>query len=202
VLGRRLSEEEFLEDIPDVLLDRGLTDDERFRDALVGLTLGHHRQHLPLAWTELVQWSAAASAPEHPSDDHGVERGAAVCDPLDGVDEHVDVGYALLEQVTNALGTVANELQRVLLLVVLREDQYGGLGTASPQLDRGVEPIAGAFRRHLHVRDDHIRAVRQRLSEQVGSVTGPSDHLMARVLEETRDPLAHQHVILADHDAQ
>ena len=61
----------------------------------------------------------------------GVERAAAPRDPGDRVDEALDITHPLLEQVADSLGAVPDQVERVLLLVVLRKHQDTGVGPLS-----------------------------------------------------------------------
>ena len=85
--------------------------------------------------------------PEHPADDLGVERAAAGGHALHGVDERRHVADPLLEQVADPLGTVADQVQRVALLVELREHEDAGvrqLGRAAPSPRAGRRPRGAA----------------------------------------------------------
>ena len=73
----------------------------------------------------------ALTAAEHPPDDLGVKRAAAAGDPGDRVDEALDITHALFEQVADSLGALPDQIERVLLLVVLRKHQHTGLGPLS-----------------------------------------------------------------------
>ena len=70
--------------------------------------------------------SSGAATPEHPADHLGVERAAAGRDAGDGVEERADVADAFLEQVADALGALADELEREGGLAELREDEHAG----------------------------------------------------------------------------
>ena len=73
-------------------------------DRVVRAALGHQPEHLALARAQLRQRVLAPAAAEQARDDLGVERAAALPDAPDGVDEALDVGDAVLEQVADALG--------------------------------------------------------------------------------------------------
>ena len=121
----------------------------------------------------------------------------------DRVDEALDVTDALLEQVPDSLGALADQLERVVLLVELREDEHAGLGPLPSQLDRRPQAVVAVAWRHLDVRDHDTsgrcaspcaggrrRRRPERPTSNPASVSSP------------RDPLAQQHVVLADHHAQ
>ena len=95
----------------DVLLDRGLGHDERLGDAAVGLALGHRaRARRARAG---VSSSSGPSARRRPSMRATISGSSAlppVGDALHGVDEARDVADALLEQVADALGVVADQV--------------------------------------------------------------------------------------------
>jgi hypothetical protein len=127
VLGLGRVELELVEDARDVLLHRRLADQERLRDAAVGLALRHRREHVALARAEPVKWAVALAAADHPPDDFGVERAAAFRDPGGRVDEALDITHALFEQVADSLSALPDQVEGVALLVVLRERQHTGL---------------------------------------------------------------------------
>ena len=76
-----------------------------------------HAQRVVGVWT-----------PEHPADHLGVECAAAGRDACDGVQEGRDVADAFFEQVADALGALADEVEREGGLAELREDHHAGLG--------------------------------------------------------------------------
>ena len=133
-------------------------------------------------------------------DDLGVQRRAPVGDAVHGVDEDRDVADALLEQVADALGVVADQVDGVGLLEVLREHEHAGLGERVAQLDRRAQAVVLVGRRHLDVDDGDVGAMRARAAQEVVGVAGLRDDLEAGALEDARDPLAQQDVVLADHD--
>jgi len=57
-------------------------------------------------------------------------------------------------------------------------------------------------RRHVDIGDDHRRAVREALAQQILGVAGLSNHIEPGLGEQPRDPFTQQHVVLADHDPQ
>src|SRR5690606_22232073 len=56
-------------------------------------------------------------------------------------------------------------------------------------------------RRHPDVGEDEVGPVRAGLADQVLGVGGPPHHLVPALLEQQDEPLAHQRLVLADHDA-
>ena len=125
VLAREV---ELLEDRGDMALDRPFADEELLGDRPVRLPFGHRLQDLALALGQGVERPALPSAAEHLGDDLGVEDRAAVIDPAHRVDEAVDLGDPVLEQVADPLAARAQEVDRIVLLDVLREDEDPGPG--------------------------------------------------------------------------
>jgi hypothetical protein len=80
-----------------------------------------------------------------------------VGDPGHGVDERVDVADPLLEQVADALRPVADDVERILLLEILRQDEHARLRALSAQLDGGSQPVVAVSGGHLDVDDRHYR---------------------------------------------
>ena len=162
VLGGRGPQAELGEDPAHVFLHGGIGHDELLGDAGVRLALGHRREHLPLTRRELVEWTAGAAAAEHAADDLGIERAAAGGHALHGVDEARDVADALLEQVSDPLGAFADQVERVALLIELRQHEDARVRQLGPQLHRRAQAIVLMARRHLDVDDGDIGPVRQR----------------------------------------
>ena len=103
---------------------------------MVGFPLGHGGEDVAFAGAEAIQRAVALAATEHSSDHFGVQRAAAAGDAGDGVDEALEVADTFFEQVADSLSTLADQIQRVALLVVLGEDQHAGSGPLSSYLDR------------------------------------------------------------------
>jgi hypothetical protein len=181
-----------------VLLDRSLGHEERLGDPLVGLPFGHRSEHVALAWRQQVKRIARPPTAQHPADDLGVERAAPRRNAGNGLHERVDVANPFFEQIPDAFRALADQVQRVALLVVLRQDEHADLRMRAPDLDRSHQAVVAAARRHLDVGHDDVGAVRQHLAEQVVGVAGLRDGLEAGVGEQADDPFAHQHVVLAD----
>ena len=92
-----LGEVELGEDVPDVFLDGSLGEPELTGDAGVRAALGHQCQHLAFACGEGGEGVVAASDPDQCLHEPGVDDGSACRDPLQRVDELVDVDDAALE---------------------------------------------------------------------------------------------------------
>ncbi len=191
---------ELVKDARDVLLDSVRRDDEHLGDALVGPSLGHQLEHLALAWREPVQRVVAALAAEHVRDDGGIEHRAARRDPPHRVGEQREVGDAVLEQVADALGVVADQVDRVALLRVLAEHQHADLGVAFADLQCRPQPVVGVVRRHLDVHDRHVRRVRGDLAQQVRRVAGLGHDIEPSVPEQPHHSLTQQRLVLTDDD--
>ena len=117
ILGRG-REPQLREDRRDVLLDGPLGDDHPQGDAGVRAALRHEPQHLALARRELVERVVRAPAADELGDDGGIERRSALGDAAHCGREVVDVGDPVLQQVPDALGVLAEELDRIARLDV------------------------------------------------------------------------------------
>src|SRR4051812_4686088 len=201
MLVRRRPEPELVEDAGHVLLDRRLGDHQMVGDAAVRHALRHHRQDVALPWTEAVQRPARAAA-QHPPDDLGIERAAAGGDTGDRIGERLDVADALLEQVPDAVGALADELERVLGLVVVGEHEHAGLRALTSQLDGRAEPVIRIARWHLDVDEGDVGPVGERFAEKVLGVAGARRDLETGVSEQARDPFSQQYIVLADDHTQ
>jgi len=67
--------------------------DQAFGDGRVGQTLGHQRQHLPLALGQLREGIGVARPSDESGDDRRVEDGLSFGDPAQRVGQDGDVGY-------------------------------------------------------------------------------------------------------------
>jgi hypothetical protein len=199
VLGAR-GHAELEEDVRDVLLDRVRGDHQHLGDALVRAALGHQPQHLALARRQSLQRIVAALAAEHVRDDGGVEHRSARGDPADRVGEQGEVGHAVLEQVADALGAVADQVDRVALLRVLAEHEHADLGVLGADLERRPQPVVGVVGRHLDVDDRDVGRVGGDLPQQVRRVAGLGHDLEPGVLKQPHDTLAQQRLVLTDDD--
>ena len=174
---------------------------EAVGDALVGEALGHQPEHFALARREVVERVHPAAAAEHPRDDLRVQRRSSLRDLAHGGDEVVEVGDAVLEQVADAARVLADELGRVALDEVLGEHEHADLGVVAADLERRAQAVVGEVGRHPHVDDRDVRLVRADLAQQVRRVARASDDLDPRVLEQPRDALAEQQLVVGDHGA-
>jgi hypothetical protein len=113
MLVRLRQEPELPEDRVHVRLDGLRADDELLADPAVRQPFGHQRQHLALARRELAERIVLASPPEELADDLGIDRRPSLPDAPDGVQEVVDLEHAVLQQVAEAVGPLADERQRV-----------------------------------------------------------------------------------------
>src|SRR5581483_9630646 len=118
VVLRVRAEAELSEDRGDVLLDRALGDDQALCDRVVRQAFRHQLEHLPLARGQLFDRVVAPAAADQLRDDGGVERGTALADALDRLDERLDVGHSVLQQVADALRVLRQQLERVRRLEV------------------------------------------------------------------------------------
>ena len=142
------------------------------------------------------------AAAEHPPDDLRVEGTATPGDAGDRVDEALDITHALLEEIADSFRALADQVERVLLLVILREHEHTCLWPLASQLDRRPQTIISMPGRHVHISDHDRRTVRETPAQQIVGVAGLSDDLEPGLGKQPRDPLAQQHIVLADHHSQ
>lgn len=124
-------------------------------------------------------------------------------DLVDGVDQVVRVAEAFLQQVGQSLGALAEQLECVLRVVVLREhhDPHGRV--LFPQLVGEVDALAGVGRWHADVEEHHVRPVGRPGRAQLVGVTGRRGHRQAAdVLEHRPSALPHEVVVVAHEHAQ
>ena len=131
----------------------------------------------------------------------GIDHALALADPPQRVGEHGDVGHALLEQVARALGHVLQQPHRVVRLEVVREHEHADLRVAAADLLGGDEPVVGVGRRHADVHDGDVRAPRIDHPQQRVGIAAAPDDLEAGVLEQPREPVAQQRLVVGDQDS-
>ena len=159
-------EVELLEDRLHVPLDRAPAQVELLGDCAVRAALGDQREHLALALGELVEGGAPVAADEA-LDDVRVEGRSAVGNTLDRADELRHVAHTVFEQVADARGVVADELEHVGGLEVLGENEHGDGGVAASDLRGCDEPVVRVPWRHLHVDDRDVGRVGADLQQEV-----------------------------------
>src|SRR5579871_409315 len=111
-----LGQSELRKDARHVTLDRRYGNDERFGDSLIGPTLSHKTEHLPLAVRQVIDRVMPAPTLDETADDFGIDHRAAGSDAMDGVDEALNVSHAMLQQVADTLGSVAEEVDGIAVL--------------------------------------------------------------------------------------
>jgi hypothetical protein len=195
-------EAKLVEDGGDVVLDRANRHGHRGGDRGVRTAFGHQGEHLAFAGREVGHRTPAARPSNHSLDDLGVERRASTRDAAHGIGEEGEVTNPMLEQIADPFGAVADELQRVPRLDVLRQDQNADLRVIGAYLSRGAQPIIGVVGRHLDVCYDRLWLVGSRLAEQVGRVRRDRHDLEAGLLEYGHDPFSGQRLVFPDDYAQ
>jgi hypothetical protein len=99
-----VAEPELGEDPRHMTLDGGHGYHQLIGNAVIGSSLGHQAENLPLAIGQVVDRVVLVAASDEPADDLSIDHRAARGDAPDRVGEDLDLGYALLEQVADALG--------------------------------------------------------------------------------------------------
>ncbi len=111
----------------------------------------HQPQHFSLPGREARQRIVVPAAGEQLRDDVGVEHGAALAHPAQRIDELIDVGHPVLQQVADAAGLAGQQLAGVTLLDVLREDHHRDRRPLAADDERRAQPLIGERGRHPHV---------------------------------------------------
>jgi len=128
-------------------------------------------------------------------DQRRIHDGATPGDPPQGVHELVHVRDPALEQVTDA-AAARQQVHRVFHLDMRRQHQDGGLGPLLTDRLRGVQALGRVRRRHADVDHDEVGEEPPDQFQQLGGVTGPAQDLEVGALQQTREALTEQHVIV------
>ncbi|MBP3076138.1 hypothetical protein WP39_01405 [Streptomyces sp. 604F] len=116
---------------------------EPARDRRVDEPFRQRLQHAALPGCQTGQRVGTGGADDQPSHDLRVDGRAAGVDALQGVEELLDLGDPVLEEVADPFGTVRDELCGVSAFQVLREDENAHLGPAAADLDGGSHALVG-----------------------------------------------------------
>ena len=107
---------ELREDAADVRLDGLRADHELLADAVVRAALRHQAEHFALARAEIGERILFTTAAEKLAYDLRVDGRAAVRHAPHRVEELVDLEHAVFQQVTEPLGPLAEEPERVRII--------------------------------------------------------------------------------------
>ena len=145
--------------------------------------------------------SAVSPRPERRSAIDRVHRAAAGVHLADRADELVALGDPVLQQVRQSAVALAEQRERVLLVVVGREHHDAGVGMLVADRVRAVDPLQLERGRHLDVGHHHVGRVLGGGGQQAGRVLGDPDDLDVVVgIEQRPHALAHEDVVLSQHD--
>jgi hypothetical protein len=180
-----------------VFVDSAFGDHQLLGDRRVAEPFGHQREYLVFAWRQPVQRTAPL---DHQLADHlRVEHGPARGHPPYRLDELVDPGHPVLQQVADAFAAGRKQFGRVDLLDVLREHQHGQAGLHPARLDRRAEALVGEGRRKAYVDHRDIDLVRRDRPRELVRVGGDRGDLEAGVVQQQAEPLGEDRVVLEDH---
>ncbi len=167
-------------------------------DGLDGLALGHEAEELLLV---LRQIPLHRDRGDEGVDDGRVEGGATTGHGPHRLDELVPLGEAVLEQVPVAGGTVGQEADGVLGVVVLREDDDPCAGVTLAQLPGRLDALPLERGGHADVGDDDLGGEGVCARHELVVVGRDADHLEVRLaLEQRLDALSHDEVVVGEED--
>jgi hypothetical protein len=147
------------EDVPDVLLDGTFGHPEPVCDRGVGASFCHQLNYLPLPRCEDFERVRPQRSADQVDDELGIENDPSFADSLEGIEQLVDVGDGVLEQVADTGRSRLEELDYLARFDVAREEQDSHAGKAVPDLDGRVDAFLRLCRRHVNIDDRNIRRV-------------------------------------------
>jgi hypothetical protein len=143
-----------------------------------------------------------ARAAEKPCHHLRVNDRAAGRQSAHRVSEVVDPCHPILEQVTDARRIVAQQLDRVACLDVLREHQDCDPGMLASNLARRLQPFGGMGGWHADVHHQHVRRCVSRQLDQAVDVGRLADDLEARGSQGRRKRFPQEDGVVGKADAQ
>ena len=183
------------QDAAHVLFNGALGDPELPGDARIGPALGHEREYLTLPWGQSVKRIVAVPGGDEFLHEAGVDDNAAARYPSQSVDELLYVGDAALEEVADALAA-GEELHRVLDLNVRRQHEDGGLRELCANNARRRKALCRVVWRHPDIDDYQVGFALAHQLDKVGGIACLADDMEAGLLEQARDPLTEEDVIV------
>ena len=178
-----------------MLFNGALGDPKLPGDARIGPALGHEREYLTLPWGQSVKRIVAVPGGDEFLHEAGVDDNAAARYPSQSVDEFIYVGDAALEEVADALAA-GEELHRVLDLSVRGQHEDGGLWELCANDARRRKALGRVVWWHPDIDDYQVGFALAYQFDEVGGVACLADDVKAGVLEQARDPLTEEDVIV------
>src|SRR5262249_40090547 len=117
------------------------------------------------------------------------------------VDELVDVHDPVFEQVAGAAASIGEQLGRVAVFDVLRDDEHCRLGETFAELECSAEALVTKGGWQADVDDRNVRLVVADGVDERVAVCDCGGDVEAVVAEQACEPVAQQGKVLGDHDA-
>src|SRR3954468_13961522 len=196
-----LGQRELHHDAVHVSLDRALCDPESSCDPGVRASLGHQREHLALARRQLFERITHFPRRNELLNKQWVNDRSTTAYASNGVEKLVKLGDPALEQIA-APAAACQQRHRLRHLHVRRQEQDRHLRKFLANQVRRLEALRPMIWRHADVDDGQIRLALANEPDQLRPVACPADDLVPALLEQAREALAHQHVIVGDDDSR
>jgi hypothetical protein len=117
------------------------------------------------------------------------------------IGEGPDVAHPVLQQVPDARGVVADQVEGVALVEELRQDEDAHVRVIAPDRHGGAQAVVGVVGGHLDVDDRDVGAMRGDLAHEVVGGARLRDH-EARLAEQAHEARAQEHLVLCDQHPQ
>jgi signal transduction histidine kinase len=195
----RAREVELHENAAHVLLDGSRGDEERACDAGIRTTLGHQRENFALPGAEDVERVAHVAGGDELAHEHGIDDRTAAYDPLERVDEVVDVGDATLQDVA-ATRAAGEEVGRLLDVDVCGQQHDRSVGQLLTDRACRLETFVGVVRRHPDVDDRKVGTLVADEGDQLRRSTALTDDHETGALEQARQTFAEQDFVIGEDD--
>ena len=157
---------------------------------LAGRELG---EDLSLAAREVLERRARPARPggHELVDDLRIDDRTAAGHGVDRVDDLVDIGNSVLQQIRTAVGTVLEQRMRVRRRRVLRQHDDAHVRVVLTTMGGGPDPFIGVGRRHPDVGQDHIGRIGVDHLDQLSQrADRGNDAQVVRLFEQPHQPLS------------
>jgi hypothetical protein len=129
----------------------------------------------------------------------GVDDGATLGDPAQGIEEFLDMVHAVLQEIADPCAVArVEQLGCVAALHLLTEDEDGQRGAFRAQGHGGAQPFVGRAGRHADVRHHDVRVVLGDGGLEALRVADRGGHVVPEAGEQTDEAFTQHNAVLGE----